>query len=259
MSSTLQLDTLFTVGPLLDDRDGDGLPDGLRTRIVIGPQAQLPEHLAAVDLAARLGFASLALELPLVCSERDPLPTNIVPLFVGRPTTVSPTCPARLTGLLAGLQQGEGLVAVENGPRPALLIGGCDPAGLAGATHAATAWLPHLPTTDTSGADLRAICRMVRAASGGAIAKRSDLRPEVLITRQGRVVEVRLRATVARERLDVVRAALAALPDSQRAALPCNLLISFDSGATSDMPEVQIRPPARRSPRSLGPVPPRRA
>src|SRR5205807_4769087 len=59
MNSTLQLDTLFTAGALLDDRDGDGLPDALRARIVVGSQAQLPEHLAAVDLAARLGFASL--------------------------------------------------------------------------------------------------------------------------------------------------------------------------------------------------------
>ena len=139
MRSTWQLDTLVTVGALLDDRDGDGLPDGLRTRIVIGPRAQRPEHLAAVDLAARLGFASLALELPLVYSHRDPLPASIIPLFVGRPTTVSPTCPARLSGLLAGLQQGEGLVAVENGPRSALLVGGSDSTGLAAAVHAATA------------------------------------------------------------------------------------------------------------------------
>src|SRR5438876_6016546 len=131
MGSTLQLDTLFTAGALLDDRDGDGLPDALHARIVIGSQAQLPEHLAAVDLAARLGFASLALELPLVCPDCDPLPASIIPLFVGRPATVAPTYPARLIGLLAGLQHGEGLVAVENRPGPALLVGGCDPAGLA--------------------------------------------------------------------------------------------------------------------------------
>jgi hypothetical protein len=80
----LQLDTLFTIGALLDDRDGDGLPDGLRTRIVLGSRAQRPEHLAAVDLAARLGFASLPLELPLVCSDHDALPAGIIPLFVGR-------------------------------------------------------------------------------------------------------------------------------------------------------------------------------
>jgi hypothetical protein len=110
MRSTLQLDTLFTFGALLDDRDGDGLPDALRARIVLGSRAQRPEHLAAVDLAARLGFASLALELPLVCSDRDPLPASIIPLFVGRPTTVAPTCPARLSGLLAGLQQSLGPV-----------------------------------------------------------------------------------------------------------------------------------------------------
>jgi hypothetical protein len=79
MRSTLQLDTLFTIGALLDDRDGDGLPDGLRTRIVTGSQAQRPEHLAAVDLAARLGFASLALELPLACSDHDPLPAGPIP------------------------------------------------------------------------------------------------------------------------------------------------------------------------------------
>jgi hypothetical protein len=79
MSSTLQLDTLFTIGALLDDRDGDGLPDGLRMRSVIGSQAQLSEHLAAVDLAARLGIAALALELPLACSDHDPLPAGPIP------------------------------------------------------------------------------------------------------------------------------------------------------------------------------------
>src|SRR5918911_1961450 len=222
MSSSVQLDTLFTIRALLDDRDGDGLPDGLRTRIVLGSRAQRPEHLAAVDLAARLGFASLALELPLVCSDHDPLPAAIIPLFVGRPATVSPACPARLSGLLAGLQQGEGLVAVENGPRPALLVGGSDPAGLAVATHAATAWLPHLQAADTAGADLPAICRMVRTAAGGV---EMTLRPEALITRPGRVVEVRRRATIDRERLDAVRAALAALPEREREVLPFDLVI----------------------------------
>jgi hypothetical protein len=255
MSSTVQLDTLFTIGGLLDDRDGDGLPDGLRMRIVIGSQAQLPEHLAAVDLAARLGFASLALELPLVCSDRDPLPAGIVPLFVGRPTTVSPTCPARLSGLLAGFQQGEGLVAVENGSTPALLVGGSNPAGLAAAVHAATAWLPHLPAADTAGADLPGICRMVHAAAGGAIAKRSDLRPEALIIRQGRVVEVRLRATLDAVYLDAVRAALSALPERERGVLPCDVAISFDTGTSPDTPDVQIRRPAEPPPPESGPGP----
>src|SRR5205085_626747 len=130
----------------------------------------------------------------------------------GRPTTVAPTCPARLTGLLAGLQQGEGLVAVENGPELALLVGGCDSTGLAAATHAATAWLPHLSAGDTAGADLPGICRMVRAAAGDV---EMALRPEVLITRHGRIAEVHLRAgPLDGERLDAVRAALAALPDN---------------------------------------------
>ena len=89
-------------GAILVDTDGDGLPDRVRALLVLGAAAALPEQCAAVDLAARLGFETLALHLPLAVSDPDALPEDRVPLFIGRPGTLSSLCPVRARRLASG-------------------------------------------------------------------------------------------------------------------------------------------------------------
>src|ERR1700690_2677806 len=119
------LTTLFTKECLLADYDGDGLPETVRARVILGGQAALPEQRAAVDLAARLGFETLAWQPPLVRWETPPGDEHI-PVFLGRPHTLSPQCPQALADLLTELLPGVGLVALLREPSPALVVGGSD-------------------------------------------------------------------------------------------------------------------------------------
>lgn len=50
---------------ILEDRDGDGLPDYLNARIYVAAGASADELAAAANLAARLAFETLSLDLPI--------------------------------------------------------------------------------------------------------------------------------------------------------------------------------------------------
>ncbi|MDB5059649.1 MAG: hypothetical protein JWO59_3121, partial [Chloroflexi bacterium] len=135
--ATLFIARLFKSGALLADTDGDGLPDSITGLLVLGAAAALPEQRAAVDLAARLGFETLALHLPLASSDAlISLPESRVPVFIGRPGTVSLQCPPELADLLQDLAPGEGVVAIMHRPRQMVLVGGADAEGLATAARA---------------------------------------------------------------------------------------------------------------------------
>ncbi|HEY8285079.1 MAG TPA: M14 family metallopeptidase [Chloroflexota bacterium] len=131
--SSLRLATLFSLAGLLMDRDGDSLPDRIQAALVLGDRAALPEQIAAAHLAARLGFETLCLELPLARFESY---DGAIPIFVGRPGTLAAECPVSLVGLTAGCGPGEGIVAVASHPGPAVLVGGTDAEGLQAAALA---------------------------------------------------------------------------------------------------------------------------
>src|SRR5689334_17381457 len=103
-TTPFSLDALFTIGGLLADSDGDGLPDSLRACLVVGAEAGQPEHLAAMDLAARLGFESLAVNFPLAYADSTALPADVVPLFIGLPDNLPAACPSVLAEALRELQ-----------------------------------------------------------------------------------------------------------------------------------------------------------
>ncbi|MGH2409357.1 MAG: hypothetical protein ACRDGS_03200, partial [Chloroflexota bacterium] len=139
---SLRVSTLFSLAGLLLDRDGDDLPEGLQATLVLGDQAGLPEQIAAAHLAARLGFETPCLELPLARLESD---GGAIPIFMGRTGTLPALCPAPLAGLPASCGPGEGIVAVVSHPNPAVLVGGADAEGLHAAALA-------LATDDLAGA-----------------------------------------------------------------------------------------------------------
>ncbi len=61
----LDLATLFDFGHLLLDENGDSVPDRLGATLILAPEPATAERAAAAEIAARLGFETMALDLPL--------------------------------------------------------------------------------------------------------------------------------------------------------------------------------------------------
>src|SRR5262249_12490974 len=57
---------LFAPGGMLQDKNGDGVIDAVNARIVMGTSPTANEVSAAADVAARLGFETSAMDLPIV-------------------------------------------------------------------------------------------------------------------------------------------------------------------------------------------------
>ncbi len=70
----LDLATLFDPGNLVLDENGDGVPDRLGAALILPPAPTDAERAAAAEIAARLGFETMALDLPL---RRAPRPGEI--------------------------------------------------------------------------------------------------------------------------------------------------------------------------------------
>src|SRR5438876_11943364 len=69
------------VGPksLTRDTNGDGLPDIVAARVIVPADPSLADVEAATNLAARLGYETTALTLPLVIRDNDvPQPAAVV-------------------------------------------------------------------------------------------------------------------------------------------------------------------------------------
>ncbi|MYC51475.1 MAG: hypothetical protein F4X47_04060, partial [Gammaproteobacteria bacterium] len=59
------LTTLFEIGGLVLDTNGDEVPDFVNASLVTGETPTLAETRAAAEIAARLGFETMALDLPV--------------------------------------------------------------------------------------------------------------------------------------------------------------------------------------------------
>ena len=73
------LATLFDLGHLLLDENGDGVPDRLGAALVLAPDPTDAERAAAAEITARLGFETMALDLPV---RRGPSP-GLVGILIG--------------------------------------------------------------------------------------------------------------------------------------------------------------------------------
>jgi hypothetical protein len=61
----------FATGWMLRDTNGDGIVDFVAGRVVVPINPSAAENAAAADIAARLGFASTGLTLPLVIAANE--------------------------------------------------------------------------------------------------------------------------------------------------------------------------------------------
>jgi hypothetical protein len=118
----------FATGWMLQDTNGDGIVDFVAGKVVVPEHPTAAENAAAANIAARLGFASMGLTLPLVIpanEDRHDGPR----LFVGGVAAPFP------------LQEGEGGVFAVGGN---LAIVGHDDAGLQAAAEAFASRAPYI-------------------------------------------------------------------------------------------------------------------
>lgn len=130
-ASTKEADHLldpFGAGWMLRDTNGDGIVDFVAGRVVVPINPSAAENAAAADIAARLGFASTGLTLPLVIAANED--RHVGPrIFVGGVAAPFP------------LLEGEGGVFAVEGN---LAIVGHDDAGLLAAAEAFASREPYI-------------------------------------------------------------------------------------------------------------------
>lgn len=79
---------LFSIDPIhgaLRDRNGDGVADDLRVRLVVAGAPTAEEWVALLTLAARLGVETSALTLPLAYDDPRAILADLIPLTFGAP------------------------------------------------------------------------------------------------------------------------------------------------------------------------------
>ena len=133
------LAALYALGGAVSDTNGDGVADRLNARVVLPGSPSAAEVAIAADLAARLGFETLALDLPF-------------PTDAEMEIAVGDEALSRL-GLsgMGDISAGRGAVELHTaGDSVVVAVRGGDDAGLA----AAAAWLasraPHVFRTDAN-------------------------------------------------------------------------------------------------------------
>ncbi|HEU5432360.1 MAG TPA: hypothetical protein VFU81_11900, partial [Thermomicrobiales bacterium] len=130
---------------MVRDTNGDGIADAVAARVVVPAHASVDEATAAANLAARLGFETSALTLPIVINDTADMPAGTIPIVVGRENALL----KRVTGAvvsLSDLTPGQGLIAAArtaNGGL-AIVVAGADDKGTLAAAQELAGRLPRL-------------------------------------------------------------------------------------------------------------------
>ncbi|MXX78696.1 MAG: hypothetical protein F4Z33_06970, partial [Gemmatimonadales bacterium] len=143
---TPDLATLFDLGTLVLDTNGDSVPDLVNAALVLGDDPSSIVQAAGAEVAARLGFETMAMDLPLSRSPEG----GQIGIVVGRSGLEG--AGLRAPGIdPASLDSGEGAVAVreEDGRTWVLVVGG-DEEGLHAAARLFAGVLPHTRTLSTA-------------------------------------------------------------------------------------------------------------
>lgn len=152
------LTTLYELGQLVLDTNGDSVPDFVNASLVLGAPSSVAETAAAAEISARLGFETMALDLPVARGIGD-----AIPIVIGRGGLAA-------SGVAApgidptSLDSGEGAVLVrEIDGRMWIFVMGGDDEGLLAAARLFAGVLPHTRTLSTAKLD------RIRDDLGGAL------------------------------------------------------------------------------------------
>jgi hypothetical protein len=137
------IENAFQLGLMVQDTNGDQIADVVCGHIVVPKSPNTAENTAAANLAARIGYETSALTLPIVVpmsgQPNKGCTTEKASLWVGRETLSADAAPVA-DKEMAEFQIGEGGVfSVQGG----LVVVGNDPAGLLAAADAYSARAPY--------------------------------------------------------------------------------------------------------------------
>ena len=170
---------LFAPGVLLEDTNGDGVIDKVNAHLALGPDPSASDVSAGADIAARLGYETSAMDIPLTSAAHS------VPIAIGAGGVKA----AGISIALPPLGPGEGLIesVAGNGSRAVVVTGGDDPG-----TRAAAEWIagrfPHV--WNPTGTTLGTVVADVRGFLSGASVGVSSIRvPRVRVKTAGEGIE----------------------------------------------------------------------
>ncbi|HEY4354225.1 MAG TPA: M14 family metallopeptidase [Acidobacteriaceae bacterium] len=159
------IENIFQTGLIVQDTNGDKIADALCGHVIVSKTPTAAENTAAANLAARFGYETSALTLPVVVAEGGkPAPgctDDKSSIWIGRQL---PVAAATMAGKeLAEFQIGEGGVFRTAG---GLVVVGSDPAGLLAAADAYSAHAPY--QWSVTGPKLQGIAKSINARLGAA-------------------------------------------------------------------------------------------
>ncbi len=141
-ATELRLETVFDRGAVFQDRNGDEVTDFVSARFVLGEPPTASDVAAAANVAARFGFESMALDLPL--ADAAPDATGMTIVAIGAAGVARAGLAAEVVGL-DRLASGEGLVTVaEIDGRAVIVVAGADEAGTSAAAELLAGRLPNV-------------------------------------------------------------------------------------------------------------------
>ena len=185
------LASLFDLGTLVLDTNGDSVPDFVNVALILGDDPSAAVLAAAGEVAARLGFETMAMDLPLSRAAAG----EEIAVVIGRAGLAA-------SGLgspgidPASLDSGEGAVAVrQEGGRTWVLVVGGDDEGLQAAARLFAGVLPHTRTLSTAKLD-RVREDLTAALEDGGVAE-ADVRLTQARARAGQAGIGRVIAEVA--------------------------------------------------------------
>jgi hypothetical protein len=136
------LENAFQMNLMVQDTNGDQIADAVCGHVIVPKTPSAAENASAANLAARLGYETSALTLPIVVptgAATKGCSVEKASLWVGR-EALSAALPAAVTAEITGFGIGEG--GVFNVPG-GLLIAGSDPSGLLAAADVYSARAPY--------------------------------------------------------------------------------------------------------------------
>ena len=191
------LATMFELGSLVLDTNGDSVPDRVNASLVLGDSPSVTATAAAAEIAARLGFETMAMDLPIARGVAG----DAIPIVIGRGGLSA-------SGLVSpgvdptSLDAGEGVVAIRDSDgRTWILVLGGDDEGLLAAARLFSGVLPHTRTLST--ANLSRVRDDLAAALEAEGVENAHIVLTQARTRTGRDGVARLVADVSAETSDV--------------------------------------------------------
>jgi hypothetical protein len=137
------LENAFRMGVMVQDTNGDKIADAVCGKVIVPAAPSAADNTSAANLAARIGYETSALTLPLVVTSAPKpatfCPAQVTNIWVGRDSTTAAALKP-ITPMLAELQIGEGGVFRTDG---GILLAGSDPAGLLAASNGYASHAPY--------------------------------------------------------------------------------------------------------------------